>query len=116
MQGVSGASNLELRIAGFGACMISGYPHDAGGMLEVACASVEKQLSRPVRSIVLSLGGFPAPRAAKYLKRKVLGFNPHFVVIQFASTDAPIPALLSAANAAASAWTCVELVGPRNAL
>ena len=71
--------------------MIGGYPHDAGGMLDVACASIEKRLSRPVRSMVVSLGGFPAPRAEKHLKRKVLDFNPHYVVIQFASTDAQCP-------------------------
>lgn len=71
--------------------MISGYPHDAGGMLEVACTSIEKQIQRPVSSMVVSLGGFPAPRAEKYLRRKVLEFNPHYVVIQFASTDAQRP-------------------------
>jgi hypothetical protein len=60
-------------------------------MLDVACTSIEKQLTRPVRSLVVSLGGFPAPRAEKYLKRKVLDFKPHFVVIQFASTDAQCP-------------------------
>jgi hypothetical protein len=91
IQAIFGASNSELRIAGFGACMISGYPHNAGGMLEVACASIEKQLPWRVRSLVVSLGGFPAPRAEKYLKRKVLDFNPHFVVIQFASMDAQCP-------------------------
>jgi hypothetical protein len=83
--------NSELRIVGFGACMISGYPHKVGGMLEMACTSIEKQLRRPVRSLVVSLGGFPAPRAEKYLKQKVLDFNPHFVVIQFASIDAQCP-------------------------
>jgi lysophospholipase L1-like esterase len=71
--------------------MISGYPHDADGMLEVACASIEQQVSRPVLSKVVSLGGFSGPRAEKYLNRKVLDFNPHFVVIQFASTDAQRP-------------------------
>jgi hypothetical protein len=84
-------SNSELRIAGFGACMISGYPHDAGGMLEVACGLIEQRLSRPVRSKIVTLGGFTAPRAEKYLKNKVLDFNPDYVVIQFASTDAQCP-------------------------
>ncbi|MBV9559781.1 MAG: hypothetical protein JOY90_04855 [Bradyrhizobium sp.] len=85
----AGPSHSELRIAGFGACMIRGYPHDSGGMCDVARAAVEKELSRPVRSTVISLGGFPAPRAEKYLKRKVLsGFNPHYVILQFSSLDA----------------------------
>jgi hypothetical protein len=44
--------------------MITGYPHKRASMLEVACGLVEKRLARPVLSIV-SLGGFPAPRAEK---------------------------------------------------
>ena len=35
-----------LRIAGFGACMITGYPHKGGGLFEVACSLVEKGRSR----------------------------------------------------------------------
>ena len=87
----AGLSNSELRIAGFGACMISGYPHKAGGLFEIACGSIEKLLLRTVQSTVVSLGGFPAPRAEKYLARRVLEFNPDYVVIQFASTDAQCP-------------------------
>jgi lysophospholipase L1-like esterase len=83
--------NSELRIVGFGACMISGYPHEAGGLFEVACGLIEKRLSRPVRSRIVSLGGFPTPRAEKYLKKKVLDFDPDYVVIQFSSTDAQCP-------------------------
>ena len=52
-------------------------------MFEVACGLVEKRLARPVLSIIVSLGGFPAPRAEKYLKRKVFNFNPKYIVIQF---------------------------------
>jgi hypothetical protein len=80
-----------LRIAGFGACMITGYPHEGAGMFEVACRLVEKRLARPVLSTVVSLGGFPAPRAEKYLKKKVFSFNPEYVVIQFGATDAQCP-------------------------
>jgi lysophospholipase L1-like esterase len=78
----------SLRIAGFGACMINGYPHKSAGLFEIACGVVEKGLSRPVQSTIVSLGGFPAPRAEKYLKKKVFGFNPQYVVIQFGATDA----------------------------
>jgi lysophospholipase L1-like esterase len=84
-------SNSDLRIAGFGACMISGYPHKAGGLFEVACAEVEKQLGYPVRSTLASLSGFTAPRAEKHLPRKVLSFSPDYVVIQFGSSDAHCP-------------------------
>jgi hypothetical protein len=81
----------SLRIAGFGACMITGYPHESAGLFEVACGMVEKRLSRPVQSTIVSLGGFPAPRAQKYLKKNLFDFNPQYIVIQFGSTDAQCP-------------------------
>jgi GDSL-like Lipase/Acylhydrolase family len=84
-------SSSELRIAGFGDCMMSGYPHKAGGFFETACRLIERNLSRPVRSTTVSLAGYSAPRAEKYLKSKVLDFTPDYVVIQFASTDAQCP-------------------------
>ena len=70
--------------------MITGYPHEGAGMFEIACELVEKRLSRPVQSTIVSLGGFPAPRAEKYLK-KVFDFNPQYIVIQFGATDAQCP-------------------------
>jgi hypothetical protein len=80
-----------LRIAGFGACMITGYPYESGGLFEVACSLVERELSQPVQSTIVSLGGFTAPRAEKHFKRKVFKFNPQYIVIQFGSTDASLP-------------------------
>src|ERR1700733_12343216 len=71
--------------------MINGYPHGRGGLFEVACRVAEKALSRPVRSHLVSLGGFPAPRAAKHLKQRVFAFDPDYIVIQFGATDAQCP-------------------------
>jgi hypothetical protein len=71
--------------------MITGYPHEGAAMFEVACGLVEKRLSRPVQSAIVSLGGFPAPRAANHLKSKVFDFNPNYVVLQFGPTDAQCP-------------------------
>jgi lysophospholipase L1-like esterase len=71
--------------------MITGYPHKGGGLFEIACNLIEKGLSRPVQSTIASLGGFPAPRAAKYLKSRVFDFDPNYVVIQFGATDAQCP-------------------------
>jgi lysophospholipase L1-like esterase len=71
--------------------MITGYPHDSGGLFEVACGLVEKSLGRSVEPKLFSLGGFPAPRAEKYFKLQVCTFNPKYVVIQFGSTDAARP-------------------------
>jgi len=81
----------SLRIAGFGACMITGYPQESGGFFEVACRSIEKNLMRPVQSRLVSLGGFPAPRAERHLGKKVFEFKPHYVVLQFGATDAQCP-------------------------
>jgi hypothetical protein len=84
-------SNSELRIAGFGACMISGYPHKAAGMFEIGCGLIERNLSHPVQSTIVGLPAFSATRAEKYLQRKVLPFNRNYIVIQFGSTDAACP-------------------------
>jgi hypothetical protein len=88
---VSPSDVSPLRIAGFGACLITGYPHQGAGMFEVACGLVESRLSRPVQSEIVSLGGFPAPRAEKYLKKKMFDFDPHYIVIQFGTSDAQCP-------------------------
>jgi lysophospholipase L1-like esterase len=82
---------LSLRIAGFGACMIAGYPLKGAGMFEIACRLVEERLARPVQSTIVSLGGFSAPRAEKYLKKKLFEFNPQYIVLQFGATDAQCP-------------------------
>jgi lysophospholipase L1-like esterase len=83
--------NSDLKIAGFGACMISGYPHKTGGLFEIACARVEKRLGRTVISKLVSLDGFTAPRAEKHLPRRMRSFGPDYVVIQFGSSDAHCP-------------------------
>ena len=71
--------------------MITGYPHEGAGMFEIACGLVEKRLSQPIQSAIVSLGGFPAPRAGNHLKSKVFDFNPNYVVLQFGPTDAQCP-------------------------
>jgi len=60
-------------------------------LFQVACDLVSASLSEPVQSSLVSLGGFTAPRAEKYLKKKLFGFNPHYIVIQLAATDAACP-------------------------
>jgi lysophospholipase L1-like esterase len=83
--------NSDLKIAGFGACMISGYPHKTGSLFEIACRRVEERLERPVVSKLVSLDGFTAPRAEKHLPRMALGWGPDYVVMQFGSSDAHCP-------------------------
>jgi lysophospholipase L1-like esterase len=77
-----------LRIMGFGACMISGYPFNSGGFVELAVKEIQARTALDVQMKVLSLSGFPAQRAAKYLKRQVIPYSPDYAVIQFGSTDA----------------------------
>jgi hypothetical protein len=86
------SNHPPLRVAGFGACMISGYPHDScAGFFNVACAHVEEDLCCSVESKIFSFGGFPAPRAEKYLADKVIGCAPNYIIIQLAALDALCP-------------------------
>jgi hypothetical protein len=84
-------NQTPLRIAGFGACMISGYHHKGGGLFEVACKEIARDTEIPIESKGFSFGGFPAPRARKYLKSKVFGYRPRYIVIQLAALDALCP-------------------------
>ena len=81
-----------IRISGIGACMISGYPHQNGSSFyDLACDHIAVRCDVDVLRSAHSFGGFPAPRAAKYLTRKVLPEKPDYVVIQLASLDALCP-------------------------
>lgn len=90
-----------IRIAGFGACMISGFPHESGGFFDVACAEIERQVSIRTEKKLCSLGGFPAPRAKPYLASKLLGFRPDYLIIQLAALDALCPVRPRAAPSSA---------------
>jgi lysophospholipase L1-like esterase len=83
-----GTDTSPVRILGFGACMISGFPHESGGFFEVGCRLVERELNRRVEAKVVSLHNFPAPRAVKHLSAKLSKHRPSYVVIQFGATDA----------------------------
>jgi lysophospholipase L1-like esterase len=83
---------MELKIIGFGACMISGFPFPAEtGFLYHAVRHLQKHHALSVQHEVVTLGGFPVPRAQKHLHKKVLGNHPDVVVLQFGSTDASAP-------------------------
>jgi lysophospholipase L1-like esterase len=88
---------MELKIIGFGACMISGFPFPAeAGFLSHAVHHFQEQHAFPIHHETVTLGGFPVPRAQKHLGRKVLGQRPDVVVLQFGSTDASAPLRRSA--------------------
>jgi hypothetical protein len=94
--------HAPLRVAGFGACMMSGYPHKNGGFFNIACTRVAEDLACSVESKIFSFGGFPAPRVEKYLEPKIIGYAPNFVIIQFASFDALCPVRRACASDAGS--------------
>jgi lysophospholipase L1-like esterase len=76
-----------LRIDGFGACMISGYPNlPQESFFFYFRELLEADLKGPVAHSTLSLGGFPISRVAKQLKKAVAG-HPDFLLVQFGSTD-----------------------------
>ncbi len=87
----NGPNHASLRIAGFGACMITGYPHDSGGFFDIACTHIAQDLACSVESRIFSFGGFPAPRAEKYLEPKVISYAPNYIIIQFGCLDALCP-------------------------
>jgi lysophospholipase L1-like esterase len=83
----------SIRIVGFGACMINGTPFGyEDSFFNVAISALESVFGNSVSidSTVVSLGGFPAIRAVKYLKKKVCALDPDIVIIQFGSTDASV--------------------------
>jgi lysophospholipase L1-like esterase len=75
------------RVDGFGACMISGYPHlPEESFFSCFRELLEADLKAPVPHSTLSLGGFPISRVAKQLKKAIIG-HPDFLLVQFGSTD-----------------------------
>jgi hypothetical protein len=108
-------NHAPLRVAGFGACMMSGYPHKTGGFFDIACTRVADDLACSVESKIFSFGGFPAPRAEKYLEPKVIGYAPNCIIIQFASLDALCPVRRSSLHVrGASVGTPARLVKSDN--
>jgi hypothetical protein len=81
--------------------MISGYPHKSG-FFNIACTRIAEDLACSVESKIFSLGGFPAPRAEKYLEPKVFGYAPNYIIIQFASLDALCPVRRNSSSARSS--------------
>lgn len=93
-----------MRIIGFGACMISGYPLQAGSSFfsrftETISSECETETS------IVSLPGTTAPRASRVIRRKVQALVPDLVVLQFGSTDCDCPPISLAKTASKSKVT-----------
>lgn len=83
---------MNLRVVGFGACMVSGYPlPKEASFLRHAARKIQAGSADTVEVETVCLEGFPAGRAQKYLGKKVLSRQPDIVVLQFGSTDACAP-------------------------
>lgn len=83
---------MNLRITGYGACMIAGFPLGLRhGFLQQAVGQLERSGQIKVALEIVALGGFPAPRAPKHLAKRVLADHPDVVVMQFGSIDASTP-------------------------
>ncbi|MDD5165375.1 MAG: hypothetical protein PHG25_02450 [Candidatus Pacebacteria bacterium] len=80
----------KIRIAGFGACMISGKPFGQENSFFSQAVNHLKEKAI-VESLVTSLAGFPIDRASEHLEKQVLRKNPTHVVIQFSSVDIASP-------------------------
>jgi hypothetical protein len=79
----SSLNHVPLRIAGFGACMITAYPQKSAGFFNVACTRISDELACSVESKTFGFGGFPTPRAEEFLEPKVIGCAPNYIIIQF---------------------------------
>src|SRR5215475_6469414 len=80
---------MSLRIRGFGACMIDGFPlPPETGFLHQAVRHLREKGKLDVDLDVVSMAGFPADRVQKHLAKEVLAHQPDVVVFQFGSTDA----------------------------
>ena len=104
-----------MRIIGCGACMILGTPFpQEDSFFNQAVAHLKSHGMEDIDAKIVALGGFPAPRAAKHLKPKVLAKNPDILVLQFGSTDAAIPMrklLGSSQPSGGSIWTAGKTSG-----
>jgi lysophospholipase L1-like esterase len=72
--------------------MIAGFPLPAeNGFLHQAAQHLQGDRQRRVKLDIVTMGGFPAPRAYKHFAKSVLTRRPDVLVLQFGSTDASAP-------------------------
>lgn len=77
-----------MKVVGFGACMISGYPlGEEHSFFTLLINRMRSELKIEIDTEVISFGGFPLNRAKKYFESKVLRTNPDVIIMQFASAD-----------------------------
>jgi hypothetical protein len=92
----------RLRISGFGACMIAGYPFGDRGFFQIACSLIEHDDVYSIEPRITTLGGFPVTRVEKYLERVLGQPKPDYIVFQFGATDASCASVKSLWESSAS--------------
>ena len=81
-----------MKIVGFGACMIAGFGvgEDNSFFSQLVSRLREENPGEEIESEVVSLGGFPLVKAAKYFGTKVLPLKPDVLVVQFGNVDTSV--------------------------
>jgi len=83
---------VEIKIRGFGACMIGGFPHrQEDSFLHLAVERLRAETPHPIVDSLFTMGGFPVTRVPKHFAARCLAAQPHIVVLQFGSTDLVVP-------------------------
>ena len=86
-----GQPRETITIAGFGACIITGYPvPEEAGFLRKAIARAQTEVDVEIKYHIATLTACPAPTALERLAENVFPHNPDIVVLQFGQTDAKI--------------------------
>ena len=84
-------SRETITIAGFGACIITGYPvPEEAGFLRKAIARAQTEVDVEIKYSIATLTACPAPTAVERLEENAFAHNPDIVVLQFGQTDAKI--------------------------
>ncbi|QAA34760.1 MULTISPECIES: SGNH/GDSL hydrolase family protein [Clostridium] len=79
-----------MKIVGFGACLIEGFPHESNVSFFNQLLDSLSSKNNIYDNEIVSLGGFPITRAKKYLDKKVIKVKPDIVILQFGTTDVDI--------------------------
>jgi lysophospholipase L1-like esterase len=83
---------MDVKIRGFGACLIGGFPHGfENSFFHLATERLRLETGHLLAASIYTLGGFPAPRALRHLPSHGLADHPEIVVLQFGSSDLVAP-------------------------
>ena len=80
-----------MKIVGFGACMLRGYPlGEKYSFFSLLTDQMEKSSRVPIEKSIVPLDGVPLIRAIKYFESKILSLNPDVLILQFGNQDVSV--------------------------